>query len=367
MTGRFTLVACGLLGIALGGAGCQTLLLDDSSPDGGRAGTGGTSGVIPSDASVDGRCFGNQQQSISFQPSDPPQVIVVLDDSTGANMIDPTFGSSEFLTAASDLSAVVSQYQMNSGSGHGGGIAMSFYYLAFPGSSNNCSAELGCCSSGVTATPDSTSFQAVAYACNMSGTGCVSSARRPIGAALFTAAQAFVQPNLVQSGPRFVLLVTGGSPPEVPDCFTPSDCQYAINAVDKLQNPDTVNATTYIIGMGDQTNTDCLQAMATDEGSSQYYSAAQASGDLGKTLGMVTGQIAQAACHVTLLAPITSSGQIMVNYQGTAVGPGFPDGWTLDTDTSTPRLFLHGSACTNYLRDSFGLEVSYVGCSASRP
>ena len=67
-----------------------------------------------------------------------------------------------------------------------------------------------------------------------------------------------------------MLLVTGGPPSG--QCFNPSDCQIAINKVDDLKNK--IGVTTYIVGMGDQTNDGCLQAMANDEGSAQFYSPA---------------------------------------------------------------------------------------------
>ena len=82
-------LGCALLAVAL--AACQqTLVLDDLPPDagcpepGGVSGAGGTSGGKgsggPSDASTDGRCFGDRS---SIATADVPQVIVALDRSTG--------------------------------------------------------------------------------------------------------------------------------------------------------------------------------------------------------------------------------------------------------------------------------------------
>ncbi len=362
-------LGCALLAGTL--AACQqTLVLDDLALDAGLSGSGGVSGSGgtsggkgsggPTDASADGRCFGTIQYE-----ADVPQVIVALDRSTGATMTDSAFGASEFLTAAADLSTIVSRYEGPTGPGHNGSsVAVSFYYLAFPGSvdTNTCNVEMGCCATDVTYTPDSQDFQNAAYACNMSGGDCPSSNRRPIAEALSTAGAYFSQSYVPQSGPRFVLLVTGGSPPYASDCFMPTDCQSAINAVDGLKNQ---SVTTYIVGLGDQGNIDCLQAMANDEGSSQYYGGAPTSGDVNGALQTVTTPIAQAACHGTLLTTVVGTNQLMVTYQGTPVNQDFKNGWTLGTDTGAPRLFLHGSACAMYVQNPFGLQIGN-GCVPDR-
>ena len=233
-------------------------------------------------------------------------------------------------------------------------MTLSFYYLAFPGNMATCDAELGCCSSDVTFTANSQTFQNAAYACtNASGADCVSSTRRPIAGALSTAHDTFSQTNGFPAGPRFVLLITGGEPQSYADCFMPSDCQSAINEMDALKS---VNATTYIIGMGDQTNIDCLLAMANDEGLSNFYSAAPMSNDLARALETVSGDIALAACHMTLLTPVVGSSQLRVSYNQAPVAADSNNGWTLDNSGS--RLVLHGSACANFLESPFDLQVN---------
>jgi hypothetical protein len=356
VTRRISL-GCALLAILL--AACQqTLVLDDLAPDAGRSGTGGT-GVGPSDASSsDAHCPASQSSPITFTP-DTPQVIVVLDRSSTTT--EMPFGSqdTEFTAAAADLSAEVSSYQASSGQGRSAKPPITFSYLDFPDSAADCNATVGCCASDVMATPNSQAFQNAAYYACGAPNACVSSNNRPITAALSSAYNAFNQANGAQTGQRFVLLVTGG-PPSGQCVPSPGDCQGAINEVDSLIKK--LDVTTYIVGMGDQTNDSCLQEMSNDEGSAQFYSAAITPNDLVGALESVTGSIAAASCHLTLSTAATSASQLTVQFQGSAVMPDFKNGWSLDNGGGVPRLTLHGSACTNFIQNyPFGLQIS-GGC-----
>lgn len=353
--------------VILLGACQQTLRLNDRWPDasssgsGGKSGSGGSggTGVGPTDASsTDAHCSPSQSVPITFTP-DVPQVIVALDRSS--TTMEMPFGSqdTEFTAAAADLSTEVSSYQASGGPGRNAKPAIAFSYLDFPNGASDCGTTLGCCASDVTVTPSSQAFQnAVYYACGTPNP-CVLSNNRPIAAALATAYNTFAQTNSTQSGQRFVVLVTGGPPSG--QCFNPSDCQTAINKVDDLKNK--IGVTTYIVGMGDQTNDGCLQAMANDEGFAQFYSPALTPNDLVGALESITGNIADAACRGTLSAPISSS-QLMVQFQGTPVMPDFRNGWSLDNGGGSSRLTLHGNACQNYILNyPFGLQIS-SGCAS---
>ena len=359
MTRRISF-GCALLAILLG-ACQQTLVLDDFARDAGRSGTGGT-GVGPTDASSsDAHCSASQSVPISFV-ADVPQVIVALDRSS--TTMEMPFGSqdTEFTAAAADLSTEVSSYQLSNGQGRDAKPPITFSYLDFPNSASDCIGAAGCCANDVAPTPNSDAFQNAAYyACGVPNT-CVSSSNRPIAAALTAASNAFAQPSNVQTGQRFVLLVTGGPPSG--QCLTLGDCQSAINEVDYLIKK--LDVTTYIVGMGDQTNDSCLQAMANDEGSAQFYSAAITPNDLVDALEAITGDIADAACHLTLSTGSISASQLTVQFLGTPVMPDFKNGWSLDNGGGMPRLTLHGNACQNYILNyPFGLQIS-GGCTSEK-
>lgn len=348
-------LGCALLLPAL--AACQqTWKLDDLGPDAGMGGAGGTSGgkggFSPSDASSDGQCFGSQLEAIP----DVPQVIVALDRSTMTTST-PLGPQDEFSTAAADLSTEVSRYQP-SGGHSASGVPVSFSYLAFPSTMAGCDYPLGCCSSDVTYTPTSSAFQTAAYSCSQPGT-CISSNDRPIANALETAHDWFYQSTNQATGPRFVLLVSGGPPSG--NCSS-SDCQTAINKIDDL---NALQVTTYIVGVGDQANDGCLQVMANEVGSSSmFYMPAMNSNDLARALDAVTSSIAQAACHMTLVSTFSSvsANQLAVYQAGNYVIQDSHSGWTLDGQN---RFVLHGSACTNFMSEGgiYSLQV-YTGCSS---
>jgi hypothetical protein len=356
------LLGCALLAGAL--VACQqTVVLDDRPPDAGGQGTGGTrgdgggkGGFNPTDASTDALCSGNQAQLLEAIP-DVPQVIVTLDRSLMTTET-PLGPQDEFSTAAADLSTEVSHYQSSSGPSHtGSGIAISFSYLAFPSTTAGCDYPLGCCTSDATYTPTSSAFQMAAYSCSQPGT-CVSSNNRPIAAALAAAHDTFMQAGS-SAGPRFVLLVSGGPPSG--GCSS-NDCQSAINRIDDLNSQQV---TTYVVGMGDQTNDGCLQSIANEVGStSMFYTPAASSNDLAHALEAVTGSIAQAACHMTLVTTFSnvSPSQLAVYEQGNSVMQDDRNGWTLESQNT--RLVLHGSACTNFTLGGgiYGLQV-YTGCT----
>src|SRR3954454_5708716 len=124
------------------GACQQTVLLDDRSADasrsatGGKNGNGGSGGSKPTDASPDGPC--GQGQPI-IATGDIPQVVVALDRSS--DMLGTQFGGgqndSQFNVAVSDLSAQVGNYAYSPGQ-HSSRRAISFAYLEFPESTNDC-------------------------------------------------------------------------------------------------------------------------------------------------------------------------------------------------------------------------------------
>ena len=360
MTARISL-GCALLAIVLG-ACRQTLLLDDLSPDAGRGGNGG-SGIGPTDASSsDAHCSASQMLPIAFTP-DVPQVIVALDRSQ--TTMEMPFGGqdTQFSAAATYLSTEVSSYQANSGPGRDAKPPISFSYLDFPDNGADCNSSVGCCASDVTLTPTSGAFQTAAYYPCGGSNACAPSNNRPIAAALISAYDAFSQSNGSQTGQRFVLLVTGGPPSG--QCWTLGDCQSAINEVDYLKR---LEITTYIVGMGDQTNDSCLLAMANDEGSSQFYSAAMTPNDLVNALEAITGDIAEAACHLTLSTAITSSNQLTVQFQQMPVMPDFKNGWSFDNGGAAPRVTLHGNACQNFIQNyPFGLQISASCASTHTP
>lgn len=362
MTGRISL-GCALLAILL--AACQqTLLLDDLSSDasrpgtGGKNGNGGSGGSKPTDASADGYCEQGQQ---ILATGDVPQVVVALDRSS--EMLGTQFGGgqndSEFTVAVSDLSAQVGNYAQ-----HSGRRAISFAYLEFPESANDCSYS-GCCSSTALTTSSYQAFTDATMACSTLGT-CGYSSNHPIGSAL-SRAQEYFQFGTFQSEERYVLLVTDDAPGG--NCSA-NDCMSAQNTVDEL---DQLNVTTVIIHVGTGGSTSCLQNFEAVQGAppswyagNALYYAAPTSDDLQKAISAAMSAIAAGTCRFTLAATSGSPSQLTV-YQGTTMLPQDPkNGWTYDAGSGAPRLILRGSACTNYLNSSqFGLQV-YQGCSSGR-
>jgi hypothetical protein len=367
VTGGFKL-ACALLGIAA--AGCQqTWVLDESALDGGRPGTGGTSGVGPSDASVDGRCFGNQTQQITATP-DTPEVVVALDRSM--EMTETSFGQqdTEFTAALSDLSAEVGNYAFTAQ--HPSRRAISFGYLQFPDGSNGCPNQ-GCCASTVTAAPDYTHFTGAAKPCEDLPSTCGPSTNRPIAAALASAYAHFQSESLYGGGlaeERYVLLVAADAPGT--NCSTENDCQAAQDQISMLVND--LNVWTVIIHVGTSTMSGCLQNLATTQpgpppswyaGSSLYYDS-EGPMDLQTNIGNVIYYMANGACRFTLSATPSAPNQLTVLLgQGltmsTTVPPG-TSGWTYDSDNGTPRLILHGSYCMDYILDSQFAPQVFPGC-----
>ena len=361
MTGRISL-GCALLAMLL--AGCQhTLVLDDRSADasltgtGGKNGSGGSGGSRPTDASADGYC-GQGQQILAT--GDIPQVVVALDRSS--EMLGTQFGGqndSEFTVAVSDLSAQVGNYVEH------GRRAISFAYLEFPESANDCN-YLGCCSSAALPTSTYQAFSDATINCSTLGT-CGYSSNHPINAAL-SRAQDYFQFGTFQSEERYVLLVTDDAPSG--NCSA-NDCMSAQNTVDEL---DQLNVTTVIIHVGTGGNTSCLQNFEAVQGAppswyagNALYYAAPTPDDLQKAISMAMSAIAAGSCRFTLATTSGSQSQLTV-YQGTTILPQDPkNGWTYDAGGGgAPRLILRGSACTNYLNSSqFGLQV-YQGCASGR-
>jgi hypothetical protein len=374
VTGRFSL-ACVLVGIAAGGCR-QTVLLDDLGPDagqpgtGGKGGTSGTGGGGPLDASADARCFGNQPQPIAAV-ADQPVVLVALDRSSDMTMVDQSFGSnSPFTEAATDLSAQVGSYAPSGQ--HLNRRSIAFGYLEFP-EGNDCSSP-GCCASEASSTNSYQAFADATMTCQSSTSSCGPSTEHPVAAALSRAREYFdFGPGAVETLERYVLLVTDDAPSG--SCSSSeSDCQYAEDQAYALAS--TFNVTTIVVHVGSSTNTTCLQDLADIQGappsyygdSSLYYGAPMA-GDLQNTLAkVVIPAIAQGACRFTLTSTPSAPSNLAVSL-GTmtammAIPPDSQKGWTYDADNGTPRLILHGSACSSFLTMSGfgGLTVYDDGC-----
>ncbi len=257
MTGWF-LLASALTGIAA--VGCQqTLVLDDLAPDAGPPGTGGTSGIGPSDASADGHCIGNQVRQINATPN-TPEVVVALDRSS--EMTETPFGQqdTEFTAAVSDLSAEVGHYARDGQ--HSSRPAISFAYLEFPDSSNDC-INPGCCASAVAPTESSPDFSAAAMTCEGPANSCGPSADRPIAGAListYTHFQSESTSSGAQNAQRYVLLVTADAPgTNCPE----NDCLAAQNEISRLVND--LNVWTVIVHVGTTAMSGCLQNLATTQ------------------------------------------------------------------------------------------------------
>jgi hypothetical protein len=365
---RRSCLGCLLLTLALGGCQ-QTVSLDDSTMDGGFRGTGGGSG--PTDAASSGgadggHCFGSPQ-SIAFTP-DEPQVLIVLDRSTG--MSGTSFGpqDTELSAALTTLSAEVSYYAPGTSQQGHNKPTIGFSYLDFPDSGSDCNGAASCCASNVTPTNDNDDFLKVTGACSGSGMSCVQSSSRPIATAISAAPKAFSQSSNMQNGERFVLLVTGGPPsgncPLAGSSPGSNDCLDAINAVGDLAN---AGIDTYIVGLGDQSNLFCLMEMA-DSTSSSFYSPATSESDLMTALGSILATIAQNGCRLTLSPAVTSPGQLAVTYDGMTVNQDRTNGWSLDS-TGT-RLRLNGNACQSFVLNEsgpFGLQISQPSCNQRYP
>jgi hypothetical protein len=349
----------------------QTLVLDDPSADASLTGTGGKGGGSgggggggPSDASSDARCFGNQAQQVSFT-SDTPQVLIALDRS--AMMTGSPFGSqdTEFSAATTDLSAAVSRYAPSNGQ-HNARRTITFAYLDFPGSSNDCLLQpgSGCCPTDVAPTNGYLAFES-AISCDAPNV-CVQSNNRPTAAALTKAHDYYNYFNggTSQPGQRYVLLVTDGAPSGCNTASPPGDCSDALGEINALND---LNVTTVIVEVGNQTSTPCLQELANAGAAQPFYngplySAATTPNDLVNVLGAVAQGIAADACHLTLSMGPSSSDQLSVWYDGSNVSQG-SNGWYYDA--SALRLTLHGTTCQNFIQNGqSGLQI-FDGCSPS--
>ncbi|HXT95728.1 MAG TPA: hypothetical protein VN853_05465 [Polyangia bacterium] len=371
MTGGFKL-ACALLGIAA--AGCQqTWVLDESALDGGRPGTGGTSGVGPSDASVDGRCFGNPMQIMST--GDRPLVVVALDRSSdmASNQLIGS-NNSELDEAVNDL---LSQVQSYAPSGqHPNRRTLDFAYLGFP-QGTTCGTQ-GCCASAADLEDSYSAFSAAAMICDSPSSTCDQSASHPLSVALQNAS-AFFEFGAEGSpaNERFILVVTDAAPAGNCSISGEDDCHAAADEVVTLSSS---NITTVVVSIGNAQPISCFQNFIGDQGgapppyynnatndASLYYSAQNAQ-DLQDRIGLAIQAMAWGTCRFSLSSAPSSQNNLAVSQvQGTTMTPIEQDpksGWTYDSYNN--RLTLHGSACNNYIMNEFGGLQVFDTCSTNR-
>jgi hypothetical protein len=373
VTRRISL-GCALLGLLVG-ACQQTWVLDDLSPDSGLTGTGGSGasggggkGVGPVDASSDGRCFGSQPPEPIGFTADTPQVLIALDRSSAMNEPLDTMSPSQLNAALNALTALAETYEPSSG-GRNNAATIDFAFLDFPENPTDCVAANGCCSGDVTplATDQTFTYQmfdAAENMCNGNNNGeppsCIQSKDRPIAAALGQAYDYFSGIGAAPHGnERYVLLVTDGDPSG--GCSTTGDdCMDALMAVGKLSD---LGVTTEVVAIGN--GAPCLTELAGPAGMTPY--TATTTDAVYSQLLAVTTVIAQTDCRLTLTeAP--SSGELIVEYgQGQAVqtedGTSTSQTWSYGSDNT--RIILHGTLCTNFLKDQngpFGLQI-YDGCA----
>jgi hypothetical protein len=356
VTARFRLVACLLLGVA--GGGCQTLLLDDSSPDAGLPGAGGKGGSGPSDASTstDAHCPAGQPTAIPYS-SDVPQALVLLDRSSA---MSATFGAGTQLEAALNaVQSIVSTY----GGGHGGRQAIDFSFLDFPDPvASDCTGGNGCCASDPTMI-----FSDFENANSCTGgvglNGCFETANRPTANALDRAADYF---NGQHGGSeRYVILVSDDDPQGA--CPTSgSACSDAQAAENNLAG---IPVTTYVVAIGG--GAPCLSEIAaSNQVPSPYYNVASEPTDLPYALQSIAQTISQNGCRLTLSSPTSGNLKVeldMVPQQQDMGTTG--DGWNDSVDSNgNTRVFLHGNLCQMFLQLSnpsspFGLQIYDDSCN----
>ena len=365
-------LSCALLVGAL--AACQqTWRLDDLGTDASSSGTGGMSGggkggSNPSDASVDGRCFGNPTQQI-IATADRPLVLVALDRSsemTGTQLAGSN--NSEFNEAVNDLSAQVGSYAPSGQ--HMSRRTIDFGYLAFP-AGTTCMTQ-GCCAGTADFADSYSAFNSATMTCDPPSNNCGPSTTHPLAAALTSASYFFeFGSGGSASQERYVLVVTDDVPSG--NCSSEVDCQAAQDQVYQLST--ALGVTTVVVLVSTSSNNSCFPNFATVQGGpppyygdqNLYYTATNAQ-DLQDRINTAIQAMAQGACHFTLSSVPSSLGDLAVS-QGQGGPPILQDsknGWTYDNNGSAgPRLILHGSACNNYVTSEFGgLQVS-DGCSTN--
>jgi hypothetical protein len=354
-------LGCALLAVAL--AACQqTVVLDDLPPDAGRTGTGGAGGngsgkggSGPSDASTDGRCFGNQQP-LQYTP-DQPQIVVALDRSTAMNETFGMNGQTPVMVALNAIDAELSNYD-----GHNGRPSIQFYFLDFPDTAGDCTSAMGCCPSDVTGSFND--FEQQANACHSPGpNNCLQSTNRPTAAALSKAQSFFMFSDGPQHGnERYVLLITDDDPGGA--CASSNGA--CSDALDALKGLTAMGVTTEVVDLG--SDGPCLNDLANAQGvfPSPYYLTSTPPTDLPDLIDSITSDVAQDACRLTLASPPTS-GSLAVTYGGVLQQQDSGttgNGWHYDGKAS---VFLHGSLCQNFLHNSqgsFGGLQLYDGCLA---
>jgi hypothetical protein len=339
-------------------AGCQqTVHLYDTTPphDAGRdvavAATGGKSGAGGSggtDAgSADARCFGGTTP-IAFTP-DKPRMVVLLDRSTSMGQ---GFGAySQLTTAMNELSAQVYDFTNPNHHDH---PSIQFSFVAFPETDgSSCQPQMGCCASSVQ--NDWGSFSKNVTSCSSSTSGCSNSANRPISAALHNAQVALDGgPPTTNNSPRYVVLITDGSP--AGGCAPPgsNDCNEAQIAAQALANEDVKLA---VVGIGNASTVGACLASLTSGG--RFYLAGTDT-DLYNDLQDI---MSSAVCAVTVTGPLPASSSLQVSVGFMSYPQNSPDGWSYDYNTG--RLHLYGSMCSAYAQYG-GLSIS-AGCGRSGP
>jgi hypothetical protein len=375
---RALTLGCAFLVSAL--AACQqTWKLDDLGPDGSQPGAGGASGSgggrggsSPSDASVDGRCFGNPVPIIAT--GDRPLVVVALDRSsemTGTQLSGSN--NSQFEEAVNDLIGQVGSYAPSGQ--HMNRRTIDFAYLGFP-QGTNCTS--GCCASTADLADSYSAFSAATSTCNSPSNMCVQSTNHPLSNALMSAATFFeFGSGGSPANERYVLVITDDAPSG--NCSSLSmedDCHAAQDQVVALY--EGLSVTTVVVSVGNSQSFQCFQSFTGDQGggpppyygdNNLYYNA-QNSQDLYDRIGTAIQAMAWGACHFSLSSTPSSPSNLAVSQgQGQGATPIPQDsknGWTYDNESAGPRLILHGNACSNYVMSDFGnLQVADV-CSTNR-
>lgn len=366
--GRAWLVAVAAVALA---SGCeQTLHLYQAPPDAGGS-SGGSAGSIAAAGGIaggaaggrggkfgsggngafdggapDGRCFG-PPAVVSFTP-DAPQMVVALDRSTSMNQPFVPDSQTRLNDAVSDIGARIYAYTNPRDRPQIG-----FSFTAFPDYMTACQPQSGCCSSD--ATRDWSMFWHNVANCATPSTSCVSSANRPIAAALQAATGALTGTNAARPFQRYVLLVTDGSPKS--DC-SQNDCATAQTQVSMMA---AQGIKLRVVGLGDQSAIGtCPKNLVTAAADLGRYFAAPTDTDLQTMLDQV---MEDAVCGVTLNPAPSSGSNLQVSLNGPPVPPGGQDGWTYD---NMGHLRLHGHSCSTYAAS--GPQYLFItnGCEGGR-
>jgi hypothetical protein len=332
-----------LLGLALVSAACrQTVVFDQTGRDGG-GGVGGTGGGSST-------CSGPLTE---FNP-ESPEVIVVLDRSTGMNT---RFGdSTPLVTAREALDQFAAKYQK----------VVRYGYVEFPGTSMLCSPQCTSCPGTVSApNPNFEAFRVNLHACDQSCSDAGNQSLRPTAAALASCGYVLSRPT--DGSQRYVLLITNGRP----DCGTGQNagCTDAKNAVNALANSNA-NIRTLVVAPGqlDFDTMDCMDGLALAGGAnkspSPYYYPASNQSDLSAVIADITHNIATDACHLSLpYSPVSDGATVL--WKNTKIPHDRDYGW--DWDNRGFEIILHGQWCDHLLADGPMDFAVYASCNPPHP